>query len=553
MKIAKKKIFGGWLIAFVILLGLSSVAALAEGTPVAIARSKRLTFDTNEILLNEMTREMNELLIQIEAIHQRGGLPAIDLPLGIRIETFDLLRGFMNGINIPLLVNIGGIGSLNEALFSYYMYSPVLAGNLRFPYGILNGSNTINNQRLPQQTLQAHIAAQEYLLYVSDAIRGALRLILLMDMDENSVDIIDMLSGARSFLAFNMNELNQRRDTMYRQFGHETVRIGGRFRGVTRNVSDIVRDADGEGYNLLINLRNFLLGGQENVTILIDVLGYAERMVNGEILEKYSYIDFENADSGVDQMLSYLTADAIEVRHVLSQLDRLTEPFATLLNEAEGEIMELAFSQIPDFLEFFVPGLFDDIDGVEDVVAYLDTVISVLGEMRVGMQGISLNEGRRFVTDTLSGEILNRYLVLEDTSDLQTGDVLRYLKDDLDSVIAVLEIIDLVDQEFVPLLGGVYLSDVVKGHLIVIAPDIINTQLDLLITDFGDLDIDVDISELGVGEMAVEILEPAILNFNISEVVDDLRSHSASLTRLIPIGERIDQMERLVLRTLPLY
>ena len=532
--------FGNWIVAFVIFLSSSWIIAIGiEGTDQGF----QATFDTNETLLEEMTQEMNELLEQIETIHLRGGLPTIELPLNIRVETFDLLRGFMNGINIPLLVNIGGIAHLNEALFDNYTYSTILAGTLRFPNGILNGSNAVNNERLPQQSLEIQIAAQEYLLYVTDAIRGALRLILLMDMDENSVDIIDMLEGATSFLAFNTLDLNQKRDAMYRSFGRETVTIDN-LRTSSRSISDIVRDADGEGYNLLIDLRNFLLGGQTNVDILVDVLEYAERVVHGEIVEKYHDIDFDGDDAGIDQAFDYLISDARDLQHVLTQLEQLTEPFATLLNEAESEIIELAFSQIPDFLDFFLPGLFDDIDSVEDVVEYLDTVISVLEEMRSGVQEIGLGQGKRFITEVLSGEILDRYLYLQDKNGQQLGPLLHYLKQDLDSLIAVLETVDLVDQEFVPLLGGKYLSDIVKEYIIIIAPEIIDTQLDLLLVDFEEWDV----GNLGVGEMVIEILTPVILSFEVQELIVNLRDYSESVSRLIPVGERADHLEQMMTR-----
>ena len=537
--------FGNWMVAFAILISSSwIVASVVEGTDQGF----QLTFDANEALLEEMTQEMSELLDQIEEIHRRGGLPTIELPLNIRIETFDLLKGFMNGINIPLLVNIGGIGHLNEALFDNYTYSTLLSGSLAFPNGILNGSNAVNGERLPQQSRETQIAAQEYLLYVTDAIRGALRLILLMDMDENSVDIVDMLEGATSFLAFNTRDLNQKRDAMYRSFGRETVSIGN-LRTSSRSISDIVRNADGEGYNLLIDLRNFLLGGQTNVDILVDVLEYAERVVHGEIVEKYHYIDFDSTDAGVDQTFDYLISDAKEVQHVLTQLEQLTEPFATLLNEAESEIIELAFSQIPDSLDFFLPGLFDDIDSVEDVVEYLDTVIAVLEEMRSGAQGIGLGQGRRFVTETLSGEILDRYLILQDKNGQHLAPLLHHLKEDLDSLIAVFETVDLVDREFVPLLGGKYLSDLVKEYIIIIAPGIIDTQLDLLLVDFEEWDV----GSLGIGEAVIEVLTPVILSFEMAELVEDLRVHSETVSRLIPVAERSDHIEQIMMETFSLY
>jgi len=533
MKITKKKIFGSWLIAFVILLSLSWADAWVEATPVVVERSVQdlqSTFESNEILLNEMTGEMHQLLIQIEAIHQQGELPVIELPLEIRVDTFDLLRGFMDGINIPLLVNIGGIGRLNDALFNNFTYSTILSGNLDFPNGILNGSNTVNNGRLPQQSLEAQIAAQEYLLYVTDAIVGALRLILLLDMDENNVDITDTLAGARSFLEFNMNDLDQKRDAMYSHFGHETVTMGN-IRSVNRNVGDVVSSVDGEGYNLLINVRNFLLGSQENVNILIDILEYAERIMSGEITEKYHDIDFANIDAGVDQMFDHLIADAAEARHILTQFDYLTEPLATLLNEVEGEIVELIFSQIPDFPEFIMHDLFEDIESMQDVLAHLDTIIIVLEEMRLGMQQINLDQGRRFVTEILSGEILDKYLALQDTSGLPIGTLLRYLQDDIESAIVVLEIADLIDQEFAPLLGGRYLSDLIKEYIIITLPYIINTELDSLFIGPDDWDI---------GEMVIEEIAPEILNFDISETIDDLRFISNSLSRLIPLGDSIE-------------
>ena len=545
LKITKKKIFRSWLIVFVILLSLSAIVALVEVSSAAAANSQESIFEENEISLNEMTEEMNQLLIQIEDIHSRGGLPVIDLPLGIRIDTFDLLSGFMNGIDIPLLVNIGGIGRLNGALFDNYTYSTILSGNLGFPNGILNGSNTVNNDRLPQQSLEAQIAAQEYLLYVTDAIVGALRLVLLMDMEENDIDITDMLAGAKSFLAFNMDDLNQRREAMYNHFGRETVTMGS-LRSVTRNVSDIVSSVDGEGYSLLIDLRNFLLGGGENVDILIDVLEYAGRIVNGEVIEKYHYIDFANTDDSVDQLFGYLIADASEARYILAQFDLLTEPFVTLLNQEEGGIVALIFSQIPEHLEFLTQDILADIDSIQDILAYLDTTIFALEGMQLGMQELNLDQGRRFMNEILSGEILDRYFDLQNAKGLQIGTLLRYLIDDIESAIVVLEIADLIDQEFIPLLGGRYLSDLVKEYIIITLPDMINTELDSLIAglDYWDIDYwnmdDWDTDDWDLGETAIEVFAPVILSFDISETIDNLRLISDALTYLIPMGDEIE-------------
>jgi len=543
MQLVKKNIFKIWSSIAVMMIAFSLIVT-AGGASERFDQDLQSTFDANEILLNEMTHEMIELLVQIEAIHRQGELPTIELPLGINVESFDLLMGFMNGINIPLLVNIGGIGQLNEALFNNFTYSTILSGNLEFSDGILNGSATVDNSRLPQQTLEARVAAQEYLLYVTDAIRGALRLILLLDMDENSVDT-DMLAGARSFLAFNMGDLNQKRDEMYSHFGQETVTMRN-IRSVTRSVSDIVRDVDGEGYDLLIELRNYLLGGGQNVNILIDILAYAERAMSGELIEKYHYIDFADTDVAVDQLFGYLLADTRDLREVLVQLVSLTEPFATLLNEAESEIMELAFSQFPDFLEFSMPILFGDVDSVDDVVEYLDTVIVVLEEMQSEMQGINLGEGRRLVTEVLSGEILDRYSDLQDARPKQVGTLFRYIRDDIDSVIAILEVADLIDQEFAPFIEDRYISDLLKEYIIITAPSVIDNGLASLLAEFGEWDV----LNWGVGSMVIEILEPEILNFNILETIDDLQSTSDFLSSLIPAGERIEQTKLRLAQTI---
>jgi len=565
MKITKKKIFGSWLVALAILLGVASADGLVEATSATVETSAydlQAIFDANEILLNEMTQEMTQLFAQIEGIHQQGGLPPIELPLGIRINTIDLLRGFMNGINIPLLVNIGGIGRLNDALFTQFTYSTILSGSLGFPNGIMNGSNTVNNGRLPAQSLEAQIAAQEYVLYVTDAVRGVLHLVSLMDMNGDDFDIpelIEVMASVRTFLEFNMNDLNQRRNAMYNEFGRETVTLGSFIR-VTRNVGDVVRSVDGGGYNLLIDVRNSLLGSQANVNILIEVLDYVERMMNGEILEKYHEIDFTDAHAGVDQVLAYLIADVTEARHILAQFDRLTGPLATLLGQSpEGGIVglilsflgddlnegigamvdDLIASQVPDSLGIGLAHIMHDLLGdidfntlsTQDVLVYLDAAIVALEEIRSGVQEINLDQGIRFVTQILSGEILDRYLALRHANGPRKATLLRYIRDDVDGAIAALEVVDLLDQELAPLLGGRYVSDIIKEYLIVTLPHVINNELDSLVTGLGDH---------GIGEIVTEMFAPVILGFDIPTTIRHLQFVSDTLSYIIPVYERIE-------------
>jgi hypothetical protein len=555
------------LITFIVVLSLSPInasAVVSTDFDELTEAGLQSIFQANERLLNEMTGDMNQLLSQIEAINEQGGLPVIQLPLGIRINTFDLLRGFMNGINIPLLVNIGGIGRLNHALFNNFTYSTILSGSLGFPNGILNGSNTVNHRTLPQQNLEARIATQEYLLYVTDAIRGALRLVSIMDMNGNGFEIAelsDMLSGARTFLEFNMNDFNQRRNAMYQHFGPEAVTMGSIVRA-TRNVSDIVRSIDGGGYNLLIDVRNSLLGNQENVNVLVDILNYVERMTSDEVIEKYRHIDFTYTNPGIDQMFGYLIADVTEARAILEQFDRLTGPFATLLNrDPEGGIVSLILSFFGDDLKTGIGALIDDIVATQlpeslglgvshimhdllgdidfntldtpAVLAYIDAAIFALEQMRSGVQDINLDQARQFVTEILSREILNKYYALLEGPFPRMGTLLRYIQNDIDGAIATLEFADLLDEELAPLLGGRRVSDVIKEYLIITIAHVINNELDSHITGLGDH---------GIGEIISELLAPVILNFDIPTTAHHLQMISCSLSYIIPVYDRLENL-----------
>jgi len=518
-------------------------------------------FDANAILLNEMTTEMHQLLAQIQHLD----LPPIEILPGFNISVTTLLDGFMNGLNILGLINIGGIGRLNNLLFHNsftYLRLGLTSTNLVFPNGILNGSNPTGNTGILPQSLEAQIAAQEYLLYVTDAVRGAFRLFAIMDMDMDNFDmseISDVLAGARSFLEFNMDDLNQRRDRMYSLFTNETGALGGLLGG-TRNVSAVVRSVDGGGYDLLMNLRNDMLGDQENVDTLIDFIDFIDRILSGELLDKYNHVDFTDIHAGIDQILTYLIADVTEVRDLLERFDRLAGPLADLLDgNAEGGVVGMILSflgddlnaglgaMVDEIIEANVPGHFglgladimhDLLGGIDfdnlstqDVIAYLDNTILALEGMRSGARNIDLEAGIRFVTDLMSGALIDRYLALRDATGPRMGTILRLVQEDVDGAIAVLEMADLLDRELAHVLGGRSVVDLIREYLLTTLPHVINHELDGIVTGLGGACI---------GEVITAMLSPAIRHFSIPRTIRHLRLTSRSLSLIIPIYERLE-------------
>jgi len=518
-------------------------------------------FDANAILLNEMTAEMHQLLTQIQHLD----LPPIEILPGINISVNTLLNGFMNGLNFLGVVNIGGVGRLNNLLFHdsfTYLRLGLTSTNLVFPNGILNGSNPTGNTGILPQSLEAQIAAQEYLLYVTDAVRGAFRLFAIMDMDMDNFDmaeISDVLAGARTFLEFNMDDLNQRRDRMYGLFTTETGALGGLLGG-TRNVGAVVRSVDGGGYDLLINLRNDMLGDQENVDTLIDVLDFLDRILSGELLDKYNHVDFTDIHAGIDQILTYLIADVTEVRDLLERFDRLAGPLADLLEgNAEGGVVGMILSflgddlnaglgaMVDEIIEANVPGHFgmglahimhDLLGGIDfdnlstqDVITYLDNAILALEGMRTGVRNIDLEAGIRFVTDLMSGALIDRYLALGDATGPRMGTILRLVREDIDGAIAVLEMADLLDRELAPVLGGRSVVDLIREYLIVTLPHVINYELDARVTGLGGR---------GVGEVITAMLTPAIRNLSVPRTIRHLQAASRSLGFIIPIYEQLE-------------
>jgi len=519
------------------------------------------TFDANAILLNEMTAEMHQLLAQIQHLD----LPPIEILPGINISVNTLLNGFMNGLNFLGVVNIGGVGRLNNLLFHdsfTYLRFGLTSTNLVFPNGILNGSNPTGNSGILPQSLEAQIAAQEYLLYVTDAIRGAFRLFAIMDMDMDNFDmgeLSDVLAGARTFLEFNMDDLNQRRNRMYSLFTTETGALGGLLGG-NRNVSAVVQSVDGGGYDLLINLRNDMLGDQENVDTLIDLLDFLDRILSGELLDKYNHVDFTDVHAGIDQILTYLIADVTEVRDLLERFDRLAGPLADLLDgNAEGGVVGMILSflgddlnaglgaMVDEIIEENVPGHFglglahimhDLLGGIDfdnlstqEVIAYLDNAILALEGMRSGVRNIDLDAGIRFVTDLMSGALIDRYLALGDATGPRMGTILRLVQEDVDGAIAVLEMADLLDRELAHVLGGRSVVDLIKDYLLITLPHVINYELDARVTGLGDR---------GIGEVITAMLTPAIRNFSIPRTIRHLQLTSRTLGLIIPIYEQLE-------------
>jgi len=519
-------------------------------------------FDTNKIVLDQKTAEMRQLLAAAEDMKTRGVLPDIDIILGFKMNTYDLLKGFVDGINIPLILNIGGIGKLNGAMFANYNYSTILYGSLGFPNGIMNGSNTVNSTSLPGQSLEAQVAAQEYLLYVTDAIVGILRLVAVMDLSDFDVAVLPAtMSGAKAFLEFDLSVMEQKRNAMYSLLGPEKVRMGSLLK-TDKTVADVIGDSDGGGYNYLVDARNSLLGGQENVDALVEVINYIEKITDGSLLDKYSGIDFTDPDA-VDQILGYLIADVTEARDILAKADGLAGSLASLMNtNAEGGLVgmvmsflgddpneaigvlidELIASQIPGSLGLGLGQIMNDLLGdidwanltTADVLEFLDAAIVALEGMRAGLKEIDLQQLTAFVESLMSGQILDKYLELAQNPDpASLGTLLRYLKGDIDGCIAVLQVADLLETELNPLLGNHTIRGLIVDFLNVALPDVVNEQLDAMVPGAG---------ALGIGEILTEILSPVIMNWDIPTTIKVLQFKSEMLGCMIEVYDRLDRL-----------
>ena len=505
------------LLAVCLLVGLAPAEAFAS-TPLLSLQER---FEMNEDRLRESTAELDRLMTQMSAMHARGALPSIDLIFDRQINSYDLLRGLINGLHIPFLVNIGGIRNLDHFLFHDFTYTTLIHGSLSFPDGILNGSNSVNNTQLPQQSLAARVAAQEYVLYVSEAIVGMLRLIAIADTGLSQIDgteLPDLLRGAARFLEFDIAVMDQARNTMYSLLGSETVRLGRLFR-ITRSVEDIIRSVDGGGYHLLVDMRNTLLGGQDNVAILVNTLSYVEHILSGELVEKYHTIDFTDVHGGADQLFAYLIADITEARAVLEQLDHLSDAPLTALLDAQGGMAgfilpflgdhmsgrlhammeDMLLSRLPASADFeplhslrahlLVSMDFSEFYTADEALAYLDTVIAALEGIREGLDEIDLPHFARFVQDAASGELLARYHALGESRWPQIRTLFRYVRADRDGIASVLQVADLLDQELYFLLGDYKLRDIIDDYIRFITPGIMREALYASVYRLGALGV----------------------------------------------------------------
>jgi len=166
----------------------------------------------------------------------------------------------------------------------------------------------------------------------------------------------------------------------------------------------------------------------------------------------------------------------------------------------------------------------------------MDAAILVLESMRESIQEIELEHLQRFVLDILSGEVLNKYHVLVTSNPLQIGQLLRYVQNDVDGAIAVLQVAHLLDREMYHLLGGNSVVDLVKEYIIFTLPDMINEVLEVQ---------NPILAELGVGELVTALLTPAIHAFDVPTTIRALQVASSTLSYIIPLYDRLEVLVNL--------
>lgn len=332
-KKTKKKLISGLMI-IVMLLGLCPAKASADSDQDELSAQ----FESNQILLDEINEDIANLLAKAADLKAKGDLPSVKIILGLKINAYYLLKGLANGINIPLILKINGIGKLSNAMFAEHKYFTLLSGSLIFASGIMNGSNTVNKTSLPPQSLEAKIAAQEYLIYTASAVQGLLSLVSAADAEitENSYnfDISEtaqfppFLKNLKGFLEFDLAVLQEKRNNMQDLLGSDTVKMGKLIKS-KRSVKDIISKIDvGRGYDYLLETRNTIFGGQTNVNNLIRILNYAESIMSDDLLNKYQALK-DIPGSSIKTLLQYFKEDidnCIEVLQLAEQFDQTPKP-----------------------------------------------------------------------------------------------------------------------------------------------------------------------------------------------------------------------------------
>jgi len=343
---------------------------------------------------------------------------------------------------------------------------------------------------------------------------------------------------------------------MYAALRTDSAKIGPGVLKTNKNAADIIGDVDGGGYGWLVTLRNSIMGGQENVDAFVAIMNYVEKISSGEIIAKYAGINFSNVNYGINQVFEYLIGDVTEARTVLAKADILTGMLADLMKKSpEGGIVALILSfmgddvngsigamidaiiaqQVPESLQLGVASIMHSLLGnidfnkltTKDVLGYFDMAISELKSMKTGIQTVNLEQAVYFAKSIISGEILSKYYGLQNISGVKAKTLLKYVKDDIDGSVAVLQIGNLLDQALSSFLGGYKVSDIVKDYLLITLPNMLNTAFESRIDGAG---------KLYLGEVVTEMLTPKIRGYDISSTIRSLQVSSKSLSYMIYIS-----------------
>ena len=282
-----------------------------------------IQYDTNAAKLDKMAINMDNLLVQIKGMETDGTLPSIDI-FGISLGTYGLLESMVKGTNL-LLFQIKG--KQHEDFFKPYTASvqvgtslgfiPINA-DLSFPNGIFNGSAAVDGKSIEAQPIEAKIAAQEYALYIGQAVEAMLTMVTLLDMKDLDLSALD---SVKKFLEFDIAMLDSKKTDMFNSITNlNTVTLKAKplITEYKKDVkmTDILNGSLGTGYNYLTSVRDILVPIIGDVTAIINILDALANLTSEEFLSKY-----ETSDIGA--ILNFLTDDLASVESLLRNLEKL--------------------------------------------------------------------------------------------------------------------------------------------------------------------------------------------------------------------------------------
>ena len=494
------------------------------------------------------------------------------------LTAHDLIAGFINGTEINYFLDktyIGGASKLGSALFtnSYTWKFPLISGlggltskDVPFPTGMMNGSPSFRDDNntthsLPNQTLEAKIAAQEAVLYVDEAMDGMLNLLMAMDggaltglSDLDSIS--SLVDGLRKFLAFENDDFTALKDAAKDKIEGQ---VTARYRILT--LSNYTVSSDGAfdavmgqygAYSLFGTLKDsilgLLLGSSASTDDLIKVLDFVYGVTSGELFNKYSNIDFTDVNVGVDGVFGYAIGDIEQVKSILILTKSMSGTLGTLLGTGgEFDIVKLVVDllgglsglgqYIDEFLESVVPGASGigiggiisnafggKIQSTDDILAILDDVIEALNNLRSGFKGIDGNGLVNFAGSIANGDIYNKYANLDFNSVKDVGTLLKYMRNDVNGANALLKTGHLINTGLSPILGGKTLTAFVQGF--------INTDLPAFILGLAGSQLQND--QFGISGVITELFGSVNLSgLSFAEAIKVLDCISKILDKII--------------------